>query len=170
MTKQDYEAPPEFIAAIERRFGPIDIDLAARADNAKAPRWLGHGASLWDPSDDIDGDPEDSLSVNWSKLINVKVAYLNPPFLNMRPWAAQCAAVRFLPRWTLMLSPASIGCRWYRDHVHGKANVDGISRIKFLGTDAVYPKDLMLSAFGYGVAGWGCGLWRWDRPENEWFV
>ncbi len=161
MTKQDYGTPPEFLAAVARRFGPIDVDLAARADNAVAANFI---------------TPErDSLTVDWTApniytapsghIIlaggerSTKVAWLNPPFANIRPWAAKAAACRYLPRWTLMLVPASMGSGWWRDHVLGQCQADGVPRMKFVGCADVFPKDLAILAFGYGVA--GNGYWDW---------
>lgn len=40
MTKQDYKTPPEFIAAVERRFGPIGFDLAAHAGNKQHAKYF----------------------------------------------------------------------------------------------------------------------------------
>ena len=37
-------------------------------------------------------------------------------------------------------------------------------RLTFEGTDDPYPKDLMLSVFGYGLSGFG--TWRWDATEQ----
>jgi hypothetical protein len=39
-SKQDYGTPWELIRAIEARWGKLTIDLAARADNAKAPLFI----------------------------------------------------------------------------------------------------------------------------------
>lgn len=40
MTKQDYKTPPEFIAAVEKRFGPIGFDLAAHAGNKQHAKYF----------------------------------------------------------------------------------------------------------------------------------
>jgi phage N-6-adenine-methyltransferase len=148
VTKQDYQTPREFIAAVERRFGTLTVDLAAHAGNTQCSGYFNAEA--------------DSLKQDWTKSELGYVAWLNPPFANIRPWAAKCESVRLLPRWTLLLVPASIGTGWYADHVAGKAMVFGIPRITFVGTDAPYPKDLMLCAFGFGVAGHGFWDWRVD--------
>ncbi len=34
-SKQDYETPDDFIAAVVKRFGRLSVDLAATADNRK---------------------------------------------------------------------------------------------------------------------------------------
>lgn len=35
-SRQDYETPADFMAAVARRFAPVQFDLAASAENAKA--------------------------------------------------------------------------------------------------------------------------------------
>lgn len=146
-SKQDYCTPPEFLRAIPERFGWIDFDLAATAENSVGPE---PGAFF--------GPDKDSLAQDW-KLPGVRVAFLNPPFANIRPWAAKCESVRHLPRWTLLLVPASMGSLWWRDHVLGKCHADGIPRMKFVGAEDLYPKDLALLSYGFGVA--GSGFWDW---------
>lgn len=145
--KQDYGTPWEFIRAVERRFGPLSVDLAAHAENAKCRTFI--------------GPEQDSLSVDWSVYGGAR--WLNPPFSQIAVWAKKCAEYRHLPAWTLLLVPASIGSRWFVEHVLGKAQVDGIPRLTFEGESTAYPKDLMLCAYGYGVA--GLGYWDWRRSS-----
>lgn len=146
-SKQDYGTPPEFIAAVERRFGRLHVDLAARADNAKAPLWI--------------TPQEDSLSVAWAQRFPGHLAWLNPEFANIDPWAEKCAkegGVRRLR--VLLLTPASVGTEWFAEHVHGRAIVLGLRpRLTFEGCEDPYPKDCILSCFGLGVSGFD--LWRW---------
>ena len=115
-SKQDYSTPPAFLEAIARQFGPIDLDLACRVDNMVAP----YGIT----------ERVDSLSKDWRNLHpawldtrgtsggptpvdGIRVAFLNPPFATIRPWAAKREQCRWLPRWTLMLVPASMGSKWW---------------------------------------------------------
>jgi phage N-6-adenine-methyltransferase len=145
-SKQDYETPAEFIAACVKRFGLITFDLAATAANAKAPRHF-----------DLE---QDSLRQDWREKSGT--LWLNPPFADIRPWAAKCSGARNRTDWILLLTPGSIGTDWFAEHVQGKAIVLGLSpRITFVGSDDPYPKDLILSCFGFGVHGFD--TWRWDR-------
>lgn len=144
-SKQDYGTPREFLDAVERRYGPIGFDLAATTNNAVVGNFY--------------TEEQNALIQSWQLSPRVRVAWLNPPFANIDPWAERCASVRRLPRWTLLLVPASIGTAWYRDHVLGKAVVDGIPRLTFVGETTPYPKDLMICAFGYGAS--GNGYWDW---------
>lgn len=139
-SKQDYCTPRNFIADVEGRFGPLAVDLAARADNTKAPEFI---------------TPErDSLIAPWDSWSKVN-AWLNPPFGNIDPWAAKCLKMAPLFReWggrILLLTPASVGSNWYRDHVHDKARVIFLNgRLTFEGAEDAYPKDCMLTVFGAG--------------------
>lgn len=143
-SKQDYGTPRPFLDAVERRFGPIVLDLAASSENAVCGRWY----------DEL----TNSFAQDWSAGSGVH--WLNPPFADIGPWAAKCASVRSRTGWTLLLVPASIGTEWFAEHVAGKAMVLGIApRLAFNGEP--YPKDLMLACFGFGVHGFG--TWRWDR-------
>lgn len=148
-SKQDYETPPDFISAVERRFGRITFDLAASPHNAKAKYFFALENGV------------DALRQDWSDPKLGCVRWLNPPFANIGPWAEKCAACRWLPAWTLLLTPASIGSLWYARHVLRRAHVDGISRMVFVGETQSYPKDLSLSAFGFGVS--GHGFWQWRK-------
>jgi phage N-6-adenine-methyltransferase len=145
-SKQDYGTPSDFIAAVEKRFGPLAIDLACTRENAKAP----------------DGFyfPEcDALVATWSGLQGN--LWLNPPFANIDPWAEKLAReCRYRQGFALFLTPASIGSNWFANHVAGKAVVLGLSpRLTFEGTTDPYPKDLSLSVYGYGLHGFD--TWRW---------
>lgn len=141
-SKQDYSTPRKFIAAVCRRFGAIQFDLAASAENAVCA--------------DFYSEARNSLVQDWGALSGV--LWLNPPFDPIAPWAEKCASVRDRRGWTLLLTPASIGSAWFADHVKGKAMVLGLApRLAFSGEP--YPKDLMLSCFGFGVHGFD--TWRW---------
>ena len=148
-SKQDYETPPEFYAAVKARFGPIAIDLAAHDGNHKEPRYLTR--------------KDDSLSVDWLPLLSFGGAgWLNPEFSDLRPWAAKCQETGRRGGRVLMLAPASIDANWFHDHVLPSAVVFGISpRLTFVGAKDPYPKSLMLACYGFGPA--RLRWWRW-RP------
>jgi len=143
-SKQDYSTPVSFLAAVEKRFGPIDFDLSAHSGNNVAARY-------YSPDDD-------SLKQDWT-LPGVRVAWLNPPFADIEPWAARCYECRALPRWTLLLVPASIGANWFYEHVVRAAMVFGLNpRLSFDGKNP-YPKDCLLACFGFNACGFD--VWRW---------
>ncbi len=161
--KQRIATPWPFIHALEQRFGvPVDFDLAAEEDTSKA------GCFYFD-------EEADALKQDWSDLVlggkprplRSKLAYLNPPFANISPWAlgpkdnsaAGLASCRWLKRWTVMLVPASYSTDWFLE-LRGLVLLDAIPRIMFEGATWLYPKDLVLCVAGFGVTGMGYWDWR----------
>lgn len=148
-SKQDYATPREFIAAVERRFGPLAWDLAAHEGNHATVPWFGPG-SPW---------ARDSLIQPWHGLQGN--LWLNPPFADIEPWARKCDHESIFGARILFLVPASVGSEWYRKWVHDRALVLFLSpRLVFDGKSP-YPKDCLLAAYGYRGYGYEC--WRWDR-------
>lgn len=162
-SKQDYGTPRVFLDAVEALFGPLEIDLAATAENTKAPLWFG-------PEDD-------SLSLDWRE-IGDRLCWLNPPFAKIGLWAAKCAASvgNGGPR-ILFLVPSSVGANWYWDHVEGRVLELQVGRLAFDGahvkrcarTDcpgcANFPKDLMLACYGFPNP--PCReRWLWRTPRK----
>lgn len=140
-SKQDYGTPRDLLDAIEARFGAITCDLAADAHNAVAPAFFDANAN--------------ALLQPWPRGL----LWLNPPFVRIAPWAARCARSASPERRILLLTPASIGSNWFAEHVHGRAKVLALSpRVTFAGCTTPYPKDVILSAFGYAP---GFDVWRW---------
>lgn len=166
-SKQDYSTPPAFLEAIARQFGAIDLDLACRTDNMVAAYGLAHDKGLdaltqdWETPIACDANGESGGAVYNLHMALVRVAFANPPFADIRPWAAKVESCRWLPRWTLMLVPASMGSKWWVDHVLNKTMAFGIPRMQFVGADSLYPKDLALIAAGFGVS--GTGYWDWRK-------
>lgn len=137
-SKQDYGTPQALIDAVEKRWGRLEVDLAATADNAKAERFI---------------DPEtDSLTQNWRELIlafsYTGIGWLNPPFADIEPWAAKCAAEKRGAS-IIMLTPASIGAEWFAKHVENAAAIVALRpRLTFEGCTTPYPKDCILTLWG----------------------
>ena len=132
-SKQDYRTPPEFIAAVKKRFGitEFECDLAADDDNALAPFYFTKEDSAFDA-------PTWNFGPGWN--------WCNPEFSALKAWTYRASVERLAEgARTLMLLPASVGTNWWRDHVHGKAWVLMLNgRLKFVGCEDVYPKDCAL--------------------------
>lgn len=145
-SEQSVQTPREFLDAVERRFGPIVLDLAADAHNRAAEMWF--------------DERLDALSSDqrWTEG-EAGVRWLNPPYSDIAPWAEKAAWQSTTTHPVLMLVPASVGSNWFAEHVHGKAMVLALSpRITFVGHRNAYPKDLILCWFG-GFRGFD--IWRW---------
>lgn len=149
-SRQDYGTQWPLVRAVERRWGPISWDLAATAENAKAPRYI---------------TPEqDSFTVAWYKLDGL--LWLNPPFANLKPWVDKCHHEGAMGAKIILLTPASVGSDWFANYVEGSALVVPLRpRLIFEGCDQAYPKDCMLSLFGVDLPGFES--WRWDEELGE---
>lgn len=118
---QDYGTPPEFIAAVERAFGPLVLDLAAHERNHVCADWLGPG-----------GLCPDSLVAPWHEADGL--LWLNPPFAETKRWAKKCAEEAQLGARIAMLAPANIGAAWFWRDVNPFAHVYALDpRIAFVG-------------------------------------
>jgi hypothetical protein len=156
-SKQDVGTPRPFIHALERRFGPVAIDLAAHEGNHVVDRWFGPG-----------GEHPDSLALScvWRRYNGL--LWLNPPFANIAPWAHNCAVERHYGALIGMLTPASIATDWFKRYVLGQALVLAVMpRITFVGNKTPYPKDLMLTLYGRSIEpGFGYFDWRDDSVRS----
>ncbi len=159
-SEQAVGTPPEFLYAVQERFGSIWWDLAATKKNSvSGSRFLGPGSSA----------DENALAADWAVLPQAPgdVMWLNPPYGNIRPFVAKAAEQAPALRATLVvLVPASVGTEWFARHVHRKALVLALRpRLTFVGSTDPYPKDLMLVVFGRWVVP-GFDVWRWDGGKE----
>lgn len=142
-SEQVVVTPDDLMAAVVIRFGRITFDLAASEANTKAKNYF--------------NESDDSLIKNWNRLRGV--LWLNPPYANIKLWAAKCAAWQGIGS-LLLLIPASVGSNWWAEHVDGRARVLFLSpRVTFVGHSSPYPKDLSLCVFMHTRPGYEC--WRW---------
>jgi phage N-6-adenine-methyltransferase len=158
-SRQDYGTPRPFLDAVERRFGPIGCDLAANEVNHVNPFYLGPGS----------GHGYDSLARAWHVFAHVGLMWLNPPFADLDPWAAKCAAEQAKGARIVILAPAAVGSVWYTKHVEPNAYVFALRpRIRFVGATDDYPKDLILALFAPERLV-GFESWRWapERPRGK---
>lgn len=140
-SKQNYRTPPEFLLAVEKRFGKIAIDLACGYDpdlgysNTVAARFF----------DERDGD---SLKQDWwVEDHETALMWLNPPYADITPWARKCSVEVNRGCEILFLVPASVGANWFWDYVAPYADVYCLQpRLSFDGKHP-YPKDLILAHY-----------------------
>jgi len=157
-SKQDYGTPPEFIKAIEKRFGKITFDLAAHSKNYKNDNYF----SL--------EKEQDSIKLNWPNGLN----WLNPPFsprpespYDLHNWTKKCKdEIVDNDVTTLLLTPAAVGTNWFRDNVIGFADVYFLNgRLKFLHEDGQEPTgvqiDMMVSHYHNAKSKKGIFVWDW---------
>lgn len=157
-SKQDHATPPQFLGAVQRQFGcRFTLDLAALPENRKCDRFF---------------SPEfDSLGQDWKSVLEAGAdpfmdedcaAWLNPPFRGVDPWMEKCKAEAAKGCRIVTLTLASLGTGWYRDHVHGQGYTLVLQkRMVFLGQKDPFPKELMLTLWGFGLTGFGF----WTPPD-----
>src|ERR1041385_7313478 len=100
-SEQVVSTPWEFIRAVERKFEPIAVDLAATPQNAKARVFI---------SPDID-----TFNQDWTKWLQGGLGWLNPEFDPMVKWVSYCALQQQRGAEFVVLSPASISTNWFWD-------------------------------------------------------
>lgn len=144
----DIRTPAEFVSAVKRYHGPIAVDLAAK-----------------DAGNAVDGcqffiTPEvDSLKQDWGDIAAIVTGHLwlNPPYNAIGPWvkrAALYAPCLRAGQKLLVLVPASVGARYWQDHVDGRAFEQQVGRIAFDGYKSASMKDHCLLVY------------TCDRPHN----
>lgn len=150
LSEQIVGTPPEFLAAVARRFGPIRFDLAANAANAVAPAYFGPGSPLG----------EDALEQSWQRP---GVLFCNPEFGDCKRFVKKAAEEGAKGARIHLLAPASVSSKWFADYVHHKALVLALRpKLTFVGHDHQFPKDLALFVFGPWIAP-GFDVWRWKE-------
>jgi hypothetical protein len=160
-SKQDYETPWGLIRAVERRFGQeFDWDLAATPGQQKAPRFIAPPGAAHAPCDLFSDDGvRDALGLCW----------LNPEFGDLKRWSRRAAEVAGPHRRVVMLAPAAVSTEWFAEYVWPHAHVVAIRpRVKFVGHEQGFPKDLMFACYGGHPPTWAgptstMQLWRWDE-------
>lgn len=138
--------PWGFIRAIERKFGPIAVDLAATAENAKAKIYI---------------TPEiDTFTQDWTDWLKGGLGFLNPEFDPMSKWVELCMKQRANGAEFVTLMPASVGANWFWDYVQPYATVYSVGRMIFEGHKDPYAKDLLLSHY-CATPNHELQRWRW---------
>ncbi len=145
--------PPEFIAAVERRFGKIGFDLACTSENVIGATKRGY---MFDKG-------EDALVHDWARRLDI-LHWLNPEFGNIDPFAQKAAftAAAYKRFRLTMLVPAARETDWHRNFVRPFAfTLDLYPRIQFVGHEAGFPKGLQLCVFEHGLR--GSDTWDWKH-------
>jgi phage N-6-adenine-methyltransferase len=154
-SRQDHATPPALVQEIGESFGvTFLLDLAASEENTKCERYL--------------RAEEDGLSVDWHALLlgidpigwagPRPAAWINPPYRGVDPWMEKCKVESAKGCRIVSLTLASLGTAWYRNHVEGSAlSLILRKRVTFLGQPTSFPKELMITLWGFGMT--GLGFW-----------
>jgi len=152
-SKQDYQTPKGFLAAVKSRLGikSFGADLAASKENTVSS-WFFDLA-------------HDALTSDWTQFDGY--LWLNPPFARLEPWVRRAFEQSRQGARIAVLVPAGVGSNWWRDWVHGKACVLLLNgRITFVGEKAGYPKDCVLLLYGPDIAP-GYDVWTWPQQLQK---
>lgn len=154
---QDRATPQSLVDLIAQRFGvEFVIDLAASAENKKTECYI--------------GEEINSLAMNWDLAISEidyddmipRCAWLNPPFKSVGPWMEKCKIESAKGCKIISLTLSSLGSNWFRDHVEGNAMTFILrDRVTFEGCKDPFPKELMISLWGFKMT--GLGFWGWKK-------
>lgn len=172
-SKQDYQTPPEFLAAVKHKLGIREfiIDLAADDGNTVADLYY-------------DRD-QDALAPTSSWFFEGGWNWLNPEFGDIAPWVEKSWRERQLGAQTAVLIPAGVGANWWRDWVHEKAHVlllngrlcfirdwattidpatlkPGKGPARCYTSPPLYPKDCCLLLYSPHLAP-GYAVWTWPK-------
>lgn len=148
---QTYATPPNLRDAIVKRFGFPSWDLAASAEN-----YFGPAGKYFD-------EKNSAFIHEWNRIEGI--LWLNPPFADIAPWAEKCAVASKQGARILLLVPASVGAKWFQEHVHDRA-----SHIYFLAPricfdgKGPFPKDVILAHYnsdGKDPISTYYRCWRW---------
>jgi phage N-6-adenine-methyltransferase len=110
-----WATPGDTFRAIDRAFGPFDLDAAATAQNAVCAAW-------WTPEDD-------GLAQPWKGRV-----WCNPPYSQTGRWTAKAAGEIRAGNAdvAVMLVPARTGSQWWRNAIRaGAVPVYLPGRLKF---------------------------------------
>jgi len=160
-TKQDYGTDPKLFEKLNKRF-EFTWDLACDESNCLVRNANGTALGYTYPLCD-------ALLGGWHEIDGW--LFLNPPFSNIEPWAKLCHEESLRGAKIVLLTPASVGSNWYRDHVHNKAEVIFLNgRLTFKGTKPnpktgkidAYPKDCQISVFNRSAYS-GFKVWDWKK-------
>ena len=151
-SKQDYQTPPEFLAAVKKllEIDFFDVDLAASVNNSVAgPNYYSEENSALDEKNSW------NIGGGW--------AWCNPPYGTIKPWVQKALEESKKGARIAMLVPASVGSNWWRDYVDAMANVLFLNgRLTFKGHTAPYPKDCALLMYGPVPDNSGSySVWNW---------
>jgi len=99
----------DFIDAVEARFGTITWDLAANIDNSKSRNRF----NFFGPGSEY---TENAFLTEWEDL--GPLAWLNPPFADIEPWARKCSESFVKNRQRIaLLIPAAVCTSYFVDYV-----------------------------------------------------
>lgn len=158
-TKQDYGTDKKFWKVLNSKYD-FEWDLACTKENCL----VRSGASHYG----YDYPEYNAFEYTWHNMSGW--LYLNPPFSDIRPWVQKCYEESLQGAKIVLLTPASVGSKWFNDFVFNKAYVfflkgrltfEGMKPNPKTGKVDPYPKDCMISVFDNFHTGFN--IWEWNK-------
>jgi len=146
--REDWATPPELVAALAAEFGPFELDPAATAVSAKAPRYF----TLED----------DGLGQPWAPAR----VFLNPPYGRaIGKWIHKARLEAERGALVVALVHARTDTRWWHRDVEGHATLIRFlaRRVRFIGPEgqrvgAPFPSVVVVWCSGSG----------YSKPDGGW--
>lgn len=140
----EVSTPRPFLDAVEERFGPIMLDLAANESNHVVGPWFGPGSKV-----------PDALAVRWPR--HGGLLWCNPPFKHIEPWATKAHEEQAHGARVALLVPASVCTGWFIEHVRPYAYVLELTPRVF----AKEVRDCILAIYDPAMFT-GRETWKWE--------
>ena len=125
----EWATPPELFAKIDRRFGPLELDVCATAENAKCPRFFTRD--------------QDGLQQTWTGR-----CWCNPPYgRGIGQWVKKAWESAHAGATVVCLLPARTDTKWWQDYVSRFGRVEFLrGRIRFGGCEnsAPFPSAIVI--------------------------
>src|SRR5579859_4696056 len=127
----EWQTPPDVFAALEREFGPFELDVCATAANATCGRYF--------------TEADDGLSQPWEGRV-----WMNPPYGRLIGlWMLKGRQAATAGALVVCLVPARPDTAWWRDSAAEASLVRFFpGRLRFGGADAPAPFPSALIVFG----------------------
>ena len=140
----EWSTPPDFFAAVERAFGPFDLDPCALPESAKAPHFYTAA--------------DDGLRYTWFGRV-----WMNPPYSKIGDWMAHAHATAAQGFGSVAcLVPARTDTRWFWRHALAGEVLLLPGRLKFGGGKHSAPFPSCLVILRAGLPWWSAGVRAWD--------
>lgn len=117
--RDEWRTPKPIFHYANMRWGPLEIDLAASAENTLCPRFF--------------TQEDDALSKRWHE--HGASGWCNPPYSNTGAWVEKAAVEAVCGFTTVMLLPEPAGASWMARFSHARNLVFLIGRVSFLRPD-----------------------------------
>jgi site-specific DNA-methyltransferase (adenine-specific) len=151
--KDEWETPPELMAAIEARYGKFDLDVAATAATAKAPRFF--------------TKEDDALMQPWTG----KNVWMNPPYgRGIGAWIRKAveAVLSGRVQHLVALLPANTSTKWFAEAFREADDIRFLTgRVSFLLAGMPHRGNTggsVIMTFNHRLQGHVPRIWDWRNP------